>query len=282
MAKALFIIACILSFSIPFASNVNSAALNKSPSPELFMAEVSDLYLASMYFVFQNQQLINQPGVDKSSLFGQSFIKGLRQAYEAKFNKKYNNRNSRLHTALLTAMIDVMEENRTLILDDDISFKGLIPATYAFQLSEKLSRKGIGVKIKFTNTKNTVRNQLNLPDPWETETMKKFQQLNVRSYFDEKSTLNNVPSYRYFVPLKLERFCLDCHGATKQNPLNAGIAKSHWSNIDVTGFEMENWKMGDFGGGMSMTIYKKDFLELEELCELKYISAFSCHFFALE
>lgn len=278
MAKYLILIACIFSFSF----NVIGAAAEKKPSPEQFMTEVSDLFLASMYFVFKNQKLINQPAVDKSSLFGRPFLKGLRQAYEDKFNKKYSNRNSRLHTALLKAMIDVMEENRTLILDDDISFKGLIPATYAFQLSEKLSRKGIGVKIKFTNSANTVRNQLNLPDPWEIDTMKKFQLLNVASYFDETSTLNNVPSYRYFIPLKLDRFCLDCHGATKQNPLNAGKDKSQWSNIDVTGFEMENWKMGDFAGGISMTIYKKDFLELEELCELKYISTFSCHFFALE
>jgi hypothetical protein len=65
-------------------------------------------------------------------------------------------------------------------------------------------------------------------------------------------------------------------------PLNAAIPEDHWTNIDTTGFEMENGNMDDFAGAMSITIYKTNFLELEELCEFKYISTFFCHFFLLE
>jgi len=179
-------------------------------------------------------------------------------------------------------MIDVMEDNRTLIYDDELTFKGLIPATFAFQLSEKLAQKGLGVKIKFTNFASLVRNKLNLPDQWEVAAMENFKQHKGSAYFDDESTLNGISAYRYFVPMKLEKFCLNCHGTPKENPLNIGLRESQWSNIDMTGFKMENWQLGDFSGGLSVTIYKKDFLELEELCELNYISTFTCHFFALE
>lgn len=69
--------------------------------------------------------------------------------------------------ALLQTMIEVMEENRELINDEYLSFKGIIPAVFAIQLSAKLSTKGIGLKIKFTRTPDSIHNQLNMPDAWE-------------------------------------------------------------------------------------------------------------------
>jgi len=280
MVKSLTRIICLFSCLLSFF--VSSNETSKESDAKIFITEVSNIYMASSYLIFKQQSLINQKGGDKSSLFGKAFINNIKNAYEAKFNTKFPKENRRLYTSLLKAMIDVMEDNRTLIYDDELSFKGLIPATFAFQLSEKLTQKGLGVKIKFTNFASSIRNKLNLPDQWEVAAMKSFKQNKEKYYFDDESTLNNIPAYRYFVPMKLERFCLNCHGTAKKNPLNVGLDKSQWSNIDVTGFEMENWELGDFGGGLSVTIYKKDFLELEELCELNYISTFACHFFALE
>jgi len=261
---------------------MNRIEVAKDSDAKVFIEEVSNIYMASTFYIFKQQSLINQKGGDKSALFGKPFINNIKNAYESKFDKEFPKEKRRLFTTLLKAMIDVMEDNRTLIYDDELSFKGLIPAIFAFQLSEKLTQKGLGVKIKFTNFPHSIRNKLNLPDQWEVTAMENFKQYNEKAYFDDKATLNDIPAYRYFVPMKLERFCLNCHGTPKQNPLNVGLQKSQWSNIDMTGFEMENWQLGDFGGGLSVTIYKKDFLELEELCELNYISTFACHFFALE
>jgi len=270
-----------LFFSLsPFS--IGSSEPSKTSNAKVFIEEVSNIYMASTYYIFKQQSLINQSGGDKSSLFGKPFINNIKHAYESQFNKKFPKENRRLYTSLLRAMIDVMEDNRTLIYDDQLNFKGLIPATFAFQLSEKLAIKGLGVKIKFTNFANSVRNKLNLPDQWEVVAMENFKKHKENAYFDDQSSLNGIPAYRYFVPLKLERFCLNCHGTPKDNPLNIGLKKSQWSNIDMTGFTMENWQLGDFSGGLSVIIYKKDFLELEQLCELNYISTFACHFFALE
>ncbi|MFT4927181.1 MAG: hypothetical protein ACI8WB_003287 [Phenylobacterium sp.] len=235
-----------------------------------------------MYYIFKSQTLINQKDGDKSTLFGKKFIANVKKAYTIHFNEPFPAANRRLHTILLRSMTDVMEDNRTLIHDKDINFKGLIPATFAFQLSEILSSKGLGVKIKFTNIASEVRNIINLPDPWEVAAMDQFKTSKAKDYFDDSSTLDGIPAYRHFVPLPIAPFCLDCHGSVEQNPLNAGKDKSQWTHTDMTGFPLDNWTTDDFGGGVSVTIYKKDFLELEQLCELNYISTFVCHFFALE
>lgn len=254
----------------------------ETSDPKSFISDVSKIYRASMYHIFKSQTLINQRGGDKSALFGQAFIENIKRTYKTKFKQPFPAENRRLHTLLLRSMMDVMEDNRTLLGDTDLGFKGLIPATFAFQLSEILSRKGHGVKIKFTNMPDKVRNPINLPDPWEVAVMEQFQQSKIQSYFDDTSTLDGVPAYRHFVPLPMNRFCLNCHGEPQDNPLNTGKDKAQWTHVDMSGFEMEHWKLGDFGGGVSVTIYKKDFLELEELCEHNYISTFVCHFFALE
>ena len=67
----------------------------------------------------------------------------------------------------------------------------------------------------------------------------------------------NKPAQRYFLPVKMQPFCLSCHGVPANNPLNAGKPEAQWSNIDRTGFPMENWTLKDFGGGISITFFDK-------------------------
>lgn len=250
--------------------------------PESFINDVSRIYRASMYHVFKNQALINQKGGDKSSLFGLAFIDNLKRAYKLQFKQPFPADNRRLHTILLRSMMEVMEENRTLINDEAIDYKGFIPAAFAFQMSELLQIQGLGLKIKFTNESESVRNKISLPDAWEIRAMDHIKQAKTSFYFDDQAMLNGIPAYRHFVPLKLQQFCLKCHGTPKDNPLNAHKKPSEWTNIDITGFKMDNWKLGDFGGGVSVTIYKKDFLALEELCDPNYFTTFVCHFYTLE
>jgi hypothetical protein len=254
----------------------------KISEEEKFIESISKIYIAAMNHIFKSQRLINRQGGDKSSLFGQYFINDLMVAYKNTHNEKFPIKSSRLQTLLLKSMVDVMEENKTLINDSDLAFKGFIPATFAFQVAEKLSRKGVGIKLKFTNKAGTVRNPLNSPDEWEEATMQKFNKSKHDSFFDEFSIMNGIPSYRYFTPLKLKPYCFNCHGVPADNPLNKGREKSEYTDIDMSGFKMENWNSESFSGGLSITIYKKDFMELEELCEKNYISSYTCHFFSLE
>jgi hypothetical protein len=249
---------------------------------EKFIDSISKIYIAAMNHIFQRQRLINQKGGDKSSLFDQHFINELMIVYKNTHHEEFPVKSSRLKTLLLKSMVEVMDENRTLINDIDLGFKGFIPAIFAFQLADKLSRKGVGIKIKFTNKAGTVRNILNAPDGWEEAAMEKTYTSSNNTLFDEFAVMNNIPSYRYFTPLKLKTYCFNCHGKPADNPLNKGREKSQYTDIDMSGFKMENWNSESFAGGLSITIYKKDFMELEELCEKNYISSYTCHFFSLE
>jgi len=254
MLKISLIILCLLSTNFAFSLSHN---IDNDNSKSELISQVAKTYQASMAFIFQNQPLINQQGVDKSQLFGQAFILNVKKTYQTKFNQEFPNQNSPVIKSLIQVMIEVMESNRTLLYDDDIAFKGFIPAIFAFQLSEKLSKKNIGVKIKFTSKPGQIRNQLNQPDFWEVDAMNKVQKLNLVSYFDDQARYLNQPAQRYFLPVKMQPFCLSCHGVPANNPLNTGKPQTQWSNIDRTGFPMENWTLNDFGGGISITILEK-------------------------
>ena len=261
MLKVVSIILFILSISLV---RLNAATW---PEPEqeqeqdqnvTLIHELTEMYLSSMYFIFKNQDLINQQGGDKSGLFGDKFIVNVKKAYQEQYQQAFPNTDHRLKVMLLRSMIEVMQDNKTLIYDDDLAFKGFIPAMFAFQLSVKLSSKGLGVKIKFTNIKTMVRNPLNYPDQWEVSAMEKVINLKLKSHLDKNQTLNAKKAYRYFYPIPLEPVCLDCHGRPQDNPINVDKDKSQWSNIDITGFVMDNWQLGDFSGGLSVSIYKDD------------------------
>jgi hypothetical protein len=217
--------------------------------------DISKIYISSMVYIFKNQALINKKNLNKHDLFGEKFIDNIKLTYRKKFNEDFPKQDHFSIKMLLQSMIEVMEDNRPLFEDDEIAFKGIIPAIFAAQLSAKLSTKGIGLKIKFTRTTPGIRNKLNIPDQWETEIMKKILQ-NPKIYYDENSLLNGQPAYRQFTPLPMAPYCLFCHGTMADNPINKGKEKSQWTNIDMTGFPMENWTINDFGGGISISIEK--------------------------
>jgi len=222
---------------------------------KLLINDITKMYMSSMVYIFLNQPLINQKGGDKSDLFGDRFIQNIKQTYLAKYNEEFPQENHLAKSELIHAMVEVMNDNQALIYDDEIGFKGIIPATFAFQLSAKLATKGVGLKIKFTRTAGSIRNKLNKPDEWENSVMLKIIQ-SPKIYYDENAQLNGKPAIRQFTPLPMATYCLACHGSPIHNPLNIDREKSDWTNIDITGFEMENWTMADFGGGVSISIEK--------------------------
>jgi hypothetical protein len=217
--------------------------------------DITKMYMSSMVYIFINQPLINQKGGDKSDLFGERFIQNIKQTYRAKYNEEFPQYEHLAKSILIQAMIEVMNDNQALIFDDEIGFKGIIPATFAFQLSAKLATKGVGLKIKFTRTEGSLRNRLNKPDRWESGIMLKMIK-KPQIYYDVNAVLNGKPAIRQFTPLPMAPYCLACHGSPKHNPLNRSKDKSDWTNIDITGFEMENWTMADFGGGVSISVEK--------------------------
>lgn len=219
------------------------------------LGDVTKIYLSSMVYIFKNQPLINQKGGDKSDLFGEKFISNIKTTYQAKYNEPFPLEDHITKKMLIQAMIEVMDDNRELFNDPELGFKGIIPAIFAFQLGAKLSTKGIGLKIKFTRTKDSIRNKSNMPDAWEASVMQRIIQ-KPEIYYDENALLNGKAAYRQFTPLPMAPYCLHCHGRPADNPLNYDKEPSQWTTIDITGFEMENWEIDDFGGGVSISIEK--------------------------
>lgn len=247
-----FFICMLLMLTAPASADIPIAR------EEVVIKELSQMFQACTAYLFKQQPLINQKGGDKSALFGRTFVNNVKKTYVQKFNKEFIEDNHLYKTMLVRVMIEVMEDNRTLINDEDLGFKGFIPAVFGFQLTQKLSTKGLGVKIKFTTSTDKLRNKLNAPDRWESSVIKLIQRQKLTSYLEENTTFRGKRASRYFVPLKMEPFCLNCHGSPEHSPLNRGKDKSEWSNIDMTGFPMERWELDDFGGGISVTIYDRD------------------------
>lgn len=235
--------------------SVNNQAVAQDEQMNAIIGDITKMYMSSMVFIFKSQPLINQKGGDKRSLFGDQFINNLKDTYRSKYDEPFPLENHLMKRMLLQAMVEVMDDNKALFNDNELGFKGIIPAIFAFQLSAKLATKGIGLKIKFTRTKDSIRNQMNAPDEWESDVMQKIIK-QPKIYYDDKATLNGEPAYRQFTPLPMAGYCLNCHGIPSNNPLNAAKPKNEWTNIDITGFEMEGWTMEDFGGGVSISIEK--------------------------
>lgn len=220
--------------------------------------ELSQIYLSSMTFIFKNQGVINKNIKGKENLFGQKFLKNVKATYQKKYKKPFPEEHHIAKVALLKSMVEVMENNRALIYDSGIKFKGLIPATFAFQLSEKMYNKGIGVKIKFTTNLKNIRNIKNRPDLWESSIMSQIIKDGSKKSYTYKGFVKNKVIYRQFTPLPMKKFCLKCHGIPADNPLNFDRPKSEWTDVDMTGFKMEGWTISDFGGGTSVSIEKTD------------------------
>jgi hypothetical protein len=240
---------CMFMMSFPVTSYGNDEEM------KVVVGEVSKMYLAAMVYIFKNQAMINAVDANKDDLFGKNFVNNIKGVYKGKFKSDFPLEDHNAKKMLVQSMIEVMEDNRALLYDKKIGFKGFIPAIFAFQLAEKLTVKGVGLKIKFTRTKEGLRNRLNSPDDWEVDIMKQYKK-EPRIYYDPNGTVDGKEAYRQFTPLPMQPFCLNCHGVPVQNPLNKGKDESQWTNIDVTGFSMEGWKGSDFGGGVSISIEK--------------------------
>ena len=204
-----------------FCLTSTSNAQDKGAEMKGVIGDITKIYMSSMEFIFKSQPLINKKGGDKSDMLGIRFINNVKNTYQQKYNEPFPEMDHFAKRVLIETMIEVMEHNKPLFEDEDIGFKGVIPATFAFQLSAKLATKGIGLKIKFTRTKDSIRNKLNMPDDWESAVMEEIKK-KPRIYYDAGAVLNGKPAIRQFTPLPMKAYCLSCHGVPGQNPLNVG------------------------------------------------------------
>ena len=241
-----------------FVCTFANANVSEQPSTrQSSVIDVARIYHASMAYIFSQQSLINSNRQSKPSLFGTPFIDQVKKSYQVMFGEAFPDDNDEYVDNLLTLMKLVMEDNRTLILDPDIGFKGFIPAIFAFQLSEKFKARGYGLNIKFTNVVGRIRNKLSSPDEWEQKALAAIANGNVSEVINNNIEYNGGVATRYMRKVDMVPMCLNCHGIPEDNPANKNKEKNNWIFEDKTGFSMEGWKMGELGGGISVVLYER-------------------------
>ena len=130
------------------------------------------------------------------------------------------------------------------------SYKGFNPVAFAKLITAKFT--GItGIRMRFVSEgKGSYgpRNTEDLPDPWETIQLRKY----VDKTPDEgghgeviKIPAMGLTVYRYFYPLYVNELCMKCHGDPADSPTKDGK--------DITGHDMEGYKIKDLIGGISVT-----------------------------
>ncbi len=249
----------IMTADISWADSRYNYISESNTKTKQLLTEMSKMFKAAQVVIFKNLPVINSTTSNKENLFGDNYMKQVEATYQAKFKESFPKMDHLFKEQLVASMVEVMDENRTLISDTDIKFKGLIPATYASQLSHKFSNLGLGIKIKFTAAPDLLRNQFNAPDTWEVDTISKFKETNWiknTAYFDASAKLYGKPAFRYMTPLYHSNMCLGCHGVVADNVLNKNKPEAEWTTIDIAGFPMEGQLLGELGGGISISILK--------------------------
>ncbi len=132
------------------------------------------------------------------------------------------------------------------------SYKGINPEGFASMVGKQFAQK-TGITIKFVSQgkgKHGLRNNYNKPDVWEVKQLRKFSRIRYPKgvgygeveQVGDKELYKMV--YRYIYPLYIEHRCLKCHGNPARSPTGDGK--------DATGFEMEDFKLGELSGAISI------------------------------
>ena len=138
----------------------------------------------------------------------------------------------------------IAEKQKAINTDSkgNFEFKAVIPAIVGREVAEHFSQTTI-FKMKQTSLK--YRNPNNKPDAWEIQQLERFESDPGLKDFSETTKLEDGSEvFRMMVPLKIEEACLKCHGNPATSPTNDGK--------DIAGRQMENYKVGDIRGGISV------------------------------
>ncbi len=154
-------------------------------------------------------------------------------------------RQARMAADQLISTRQVIAEKQKAINTDSkgsFEFKGVIPAIVGREIAEHFSQTTI-FKMKQTSIK--YRNPANKPDAWEVMQLERFERDPSLKDISEIAKLEDgSESFRLLVPLKIEEACLKCHGDPATSPTGDGK--------DIAGRQMENYKLGDIRGGISV------------------------------
>jgi len=234
---------------------INNGASGGEDYPAL-SAEVINIFMASKEVLFEKQVEINSANTDKSSLFGQLFLREINRVYRKNHGQALPKADHPVKALLYQSILSVMEDNRALIMDPGLAYKGLIPATFSFQLSQRFSNSGYPVKIKFVGLRDNLVNEANNPDAWEYKVLSNAVVSGPGNgvFVQEVTNENGRSMARSLKPIYFSLDCLSCHGTVADNSANKFLSKEHWTTINKAGFKMQNRQLGGLAGGVSLML----------------------------
>lgn len=200
-----------------------------------------------------NQDLINDPAIGDKGLTGAVVrARAIEEFIKAKGGEapdlESDDLKSRLLRAQVEAIYHVVEQHQDTINQPDIGFKGFVPAVFARLVNEEFqSKMGAEAEVKVTAPPELIRNRKARPDDWEIEAIRKtlaapdWEPGAVYSALAEK---DGRPAFRVLVPEYYTPGCLSCHGGPK-------------GELDITGYPKEGGEIGDLGGVISVTLFRK-------------------------
>ena len=136
--------------------------------------------------------------------------------------------------------------------NEPYNHKGIDPVNFARAITRDFTTR-TGIKVNFVSdgkAERGPRNPAAQPDNWEKAQIKRFDELGLPPGvgFGEFLKVGEKPKrviYRYFYPLYIQERCLKCHRDPANSPTGDGK--------DVTNYYMENYKIGELRGGISIT-----------------------------
>lgn len=201
----------------------------------------------------ENQELINNPAIGDKGLTGAVVqARAIEKFTKAKGgvapDLQSDDLKSRLLRAQVEAIFHVVQENQDTINQPEVAFKGFVPAVFARLVNEEFKHKmGEEAEIKVTAPPELIRNRKARPDDWEIEAIRNdlsSPDWKTGAVFSAVAEKDGRPAFRVLVPEYYGEGCLACHGSPK-------------GELDVTGYPKEGGKVGDLGGVISVTLYRK-------------------------
>jgi hypothetical protein len=209
--------------------------------------ELTTLYRAARKVISDNQAHINNASLGDKGLSGEAVFNKALENYKAVSGQTLTKGQlTEAQTAMMHAVIEVMNENQDLINETGVGFKGFLPAIFARQVANKFTAQMNGkMEIKLTAPKDYVRNRANRPDKWEhniIETLFKLPDYEKGKPFAENATVQGKSAFRFILPEYYGASCLSCHGQPK-------------GERDITGGKKEGGVLNELGGAISLIIY---------------------------
>jgi archaellum component FlaG (FlaF/FlaG flagellin family) len=241
-------------FVLILADTALGASAVTMPSPpdsdQRIAQSLAEMVRDARTVISNNEDLINNPNIGDKHLTGTAVLGDAVALYKKNtgvdpHSLDKNTRQGRLMADMMSAIVEVVDDNQQTINEKGQAFKGFIPAVFGRLVSEAFNGLAVGEAVmKITAPPDLVRNRKALPDAWETQVIAtKLLQPDwpKGEPYSAVVSVNGHPAYRFAVPEYYRESCLACHGTPK-------------GALDVTGYPKEGRKAGDLGGVMSIVL----------------------------